>query len=123
MWQVTPLYYTVPGHKSDKFSEDALRGIGTAHHPRRMNPLLTYLEGSDHQLSATLHLSVAEVGSYEYAHPNMDKLYVEVFMRVVGLTQRRRKFGIGSCGWTTEAADESLACDLLRELHRVFVLN
>jgi hypothetical protein len=39
-----------------------------------MNPLLTHLEGSDHQFSATLHLTVAEVGSYEYVHTNMDKL-------------------------------------------------
>jgi hypothetical protein len=88
-----------------------------------MNPLLTYQEGSDHQLSATLHFTGAEVGSYEYVHPNMDKLSVEVFMRVVGLTRRRRKFGIGPCGWTTKTADEGLACDLLRELHRVVVLN
>jgi hypothetical protein len=123
MSQVAQLYYTVPGHKSDKFSGDALKGIVTAHHPRRMNPLLTHLEGSAHQLSATLHFTGAEVGSYESVHTNMDKLYVEVFMRVVGLTRRRRKFGIGPCGWTTEAADEGPACDLLRELYRVFVLN
>jgi hypothetical protein len=120
---VAPLYYTVPGHKSDKFSGDALKGIATARHPRRMNPQLTHLEGSDHQLSATLHFTGAEGSSYEYVHANMDKLYVEVFMRVVGLTRGRRKFGIGPCGWTTEAADEGPACDLLRELHRVFVLN
>jgi hypothetical protein len=123
MSQVALLYYTVPWQKSDNFSEDALRGIATAHHPRRMNPLLTHLEGSDHQLSATLHFIGAEVSSYEYVHTNMDKLYLEVFMRVVGLTRGRRKFGIGPCGWTTEAADQGLACDLLRELHRVFVLN
>jgi hypothetical protein len=100
-----------------------LRGIATAHRPRRMNPLLTHLEGSDHQPSATLHLTVAEVGSYEYVHTNMDKLYVEVFMRVIGLMRRWRKFGIGPYGWTTEAADDGLACDLLRELYCVVVLN
>jgi hypothetical protein len=88
-----------------------------------MNPLLTHLEGSDHQLSATLRLTGAEVGSYESVHTNMDKLYIEVFMRVVGLTRRRRKFGLGPCGWTTEAADEGPACDLLRELYRIVVLN
>jgi hypothetical protein len=123
MSQGALLYYTVPGHKSDNFSGDALRGIATAHHPRRMNPLLTHLERSDHQLSATLHFTGAEVSSYEYVHTNVDKLYVEVFMRVVGLTRRRRKFSIGPCGWTTEAADEGLACHLLRELHGVLVLN
>jgi hypothetical protein len=95
MSQETLLYYTVPGHKSDNFSGDALRGIATAHHPQRMNPLLTHLEGSDHQLSATLHFIGAEVSSCEYIHTNMDKLYLEVFMRVVGLTRGRRKFGIG----------------------------
>jgi hypothetical protein len=121
--QVALLYYTVPGHKSDEFSADALRGIATAHHPQHMNPLFIHLEGSGYQLSPTLHHTVAEVGSYAYVHMDMDKLYVEVVMRVVGLTRRRRKFGIGPCGWTTEAADKGLACDLLRELHRVFVLN
>src|SRR6266480_3243788 len=97
MSQVAVLYYTVPGHKSDNFSEDASRGIATAHHPRRMNPRLTHLEGSDHQLSATLHFTGAEGSSYEYVHANVDKLYVEVFMTIVVLTRRRGKFSLGPC--------------------------
>jgi hypothetical protein len=113
MSQVTVLYYTVPGDKSDKFSEDALRGIATAHYPRRMNLLLTHLERRDYQLSATMHLTIAERRCYEYVYRHMEKLYVEVCMRIVELTRRRRKFGIGPCGWTTEAADEGLTCDLL----------
>ena len=122
MSHVTLLYYTVPGHKSDKFSEDALRGIATAHHPRHKSAAHT----SGRKRSLALSNSApdcAEVGSYKYVHTDMDKLYVEVFMRVVELTRRWRKFGIGPCGWTTEAPDDGLACDLLRDLHRVFVLN
>jgi hypothetical protein len=39
------------------------------------------------------------------------------------LTRHRGKFDMSPFGGTTEAADEGLAYDLLRELHRVLVLN
>jgi hypothetical protein len=103
MSQVTVLYYTAPGHKSAKFSGGSTGFVET--------------------LSGMLYLTGAEAGGYEYAYTAMEKLCVDVFMAIVGLPRYWGKFNIGSCGRATEAADEGLACDLLREPHDALVLS